>query len=182
MDIDQAATVLFGQPADSPGAPTPGAEPSPSPDDALARKLYDAPTGPDYFGDATRAIVTDLRERELMPDQDAQAQAATWSPVFAELGLSSVEASNVVDAAIAAARNAGDDGELAASWAADAANIVRQDYGPEGAGQALADARALVARYPKIARMLEETGLGNHPAIVRIACAKARALRLRGEL
>lgn len=50
--------------------------------------------------------------------------------------------------------------ETMSAWASDAVQSLKTDYGLEGAGQALSDARAYIASVPGAADMLDATGLG----------------------
>jgi hypothetical protein len=58
---------------------------------------------------------------------------------------------------------------------------LRDRFGSD-AEQAAADARRLVARDPRFAEWIEETGLGNHPDVVLMIAERARSERGRGRL
>lgn len=63
-----------------------------------------------------------------------------------------------------------------AGWA----DKVRAEYGP-AFDQTLADARSVVKRYgdAELAAALNETGLGDHPAVVRFVAKVAAAMKGR---
>ncbi|MBI5900845.1 MAG: hypothetical protein HZB40_16690 [Rhodocyclales bacterium] len=64
---------------------------------------------------------------------------------------------------------------------ATAAKRLVEVFGKDAA-QALADARALVARDPRVGPMLERSGLGNHPDVIVHFAQQARRERVRGRL
>ena len=64
---------------------------------------------------------------------------------------------------------------------AEASKQLARVFGKD-ADQALADARKLVMRDKRVARFLEDTGLGDHPAIVLKIAKQARSLRQKGKL
>lgn len=68
------------------------------------------------------------------------------------------------------------------AWRKEAVLSLEQTYGKEDAAKALQDARALVQRDPRIARLLNDSGLGSHPKIVLLLVEKARAAKIAGRL
>jgi hypothetical protein len=57
---------------------------------------------------------------------------------------------------------------------------LNADYG-NGAAQALKTAQQYVARHPKLAAVLEQTGLGSDPRVVRVVARRAMSLRAHGK-
>jgi hypothetical protein len=180
-----AAEVFFGAttpttpataPAPAPAAPAaPAATPAPPKGDeqTAAEVLFD---GANDHGDAERAIQNTLIETDLTTPEEAAAVAQEWRPVFQTLQLNSSESTAMANLGAAVYRNPPSP-ETLAGWANEAKAALLQDFGPGGVGQALADAKAWVARDPKLVQYLNETGLGSHPSVVRLAAAKARAAK-----
>jgi hypothetical protein len=67
-------------------------------------------------------------------------------------------------------------------WATNAHQQLVQLHGEGGTKEALALAQQLAKRDPRVASMLEATGLGNHPEIVRLFVSRAQEERARGRL
>lgn len=62
-----------------------------------------------------------------------------------------------------------------------AARSLQAAFGDDTA-RAVADARELVMRDPRLAAMLDRTGLGDHPKLILAAAHAARRLRASGKL
>jgi hypothetical protein len=176
-----AAEVFFGAttptspaaaPAPAPAA-APAAAPAPGSEKSAGAVLFD---GANDHGDAERAIQNTLIETDLTTPEEAAAVAQEWRPVFQTLQLNSSESTAMANLGAAVYRNPPSP-ETLAGWANEAKAALLQDFGPGGVGQALADAKAWVARDPKLVQYLNETGLGSHPSVVRLAAAKARAAK-----
>lgn len=153
----------------------------PSSDAELAERMFD--TDPELlFGDAMRDIESAMLE-ELGDPAEAAATASQWAGAFSELGLTHQEAVNVTEIGIGAITNPPAP-EIVASWTEQAKDALVQDFGPRGAHQALVDAQAFVTRFgsPELRDVLNATGLGNHPQVVRVIAQKARQARLEGRL
>jgi hypothetical protein len=73
------------------------------------------------------------------------------------------------------------DERTAHRWREQSTKWIKDMYGHD-AGRVLADARALVQRDPRLARMLRETGMSEHPAYVKQLCQAGRRARGAGRL
>jgi len=74
------------------------------------------------------------------------------------------------------------DGKTAAEWRGQAQTELERVYGSKDEAAKAADlARALVQRDPRLAAMLDRSGLGSHPQIVVLLAERARALRQAGD-
>jgi hypothetical protein len=156
-------------------------EHEPLSDEEHAQRMFD--TEPTLaYGDAVRSIETAMLE-QLGSPEEASATAAEWAGAFSEMGLSHQEATLVTEIGISAISTPPSP-EIVTQWTEAAKDALVQDYGPRGAHQALADAQRYLARFgtPELRDVLDMTGLGNHPAIVRVIAQKARQARLEGRL
>lgn len=161
----------------------PDKAPAPQPDrvitdDQAAAALYDN-------GAMTRQAQSLIEragvEQGGMQPAEAREVAQEWGTTFAKFQINGSEAETLTQAAVAATFNPPDAVTLD-NWAQQAELDLKSEYGPDGWRRALEDARVLVAADPKLGEFLERTGLGNHPAVVRVAVAKARALRAAGRI
>lgn len=175
-DADRAER-MFGKPAAKPPA---GETPS---DAEVADKLFGGGDPLLRHGDAGRAIERSAMEDHLSDPDEAKDVAAAWAYEFDRFDLSSTESAQLADLGAAVFANPATP-ELVLQWAEEAKTALAQDFGPHGAAQALADARLLIEKFgtPELRDVLDSTGLGSRPEIVRLAAAKARALRLAGKL
>lgn len=108
----------------------------------------------------------------------AEAEHKTWAGVFADLGLSSQEATDMVTVGLMDEPTA----EVLQGWPAQAEAALKEQYGDADWQQALADARLLVGRDPRLKDFLNRTQLGNHPRVVKLAAERARTLIASGKL
>lgn len=154
----------------------------PSSDAELAEKMFGDADPELQFGDAMRSIETAMLQ-ELGDPADAAATASQWAGHYAELGLTHQEAVSVTEIGISAITNPPTP-EMVSSWTEQAKDVLTQDFGPRGAHQALQDAQRYLGRYgsPELRDVLNMTGLGNHPQVVRVIAQKARQARLEGRL
>lgn len=136
-----------------------------------------------YHGDAMRSIESAAMEQFTSSPDEAKEASAYWGAHFQSFELTGTESAAVADIGVQAFTTPASPA-LVESWTEQARAVLVQDYGPTGAAQALADARTFVNAYatPELRDTLMATGLGNHPQLVRIAAAKARALRMAGKL
>jgi hypothetical protein len=107
------------------------------------------------------------------------ANAETGQVLVNDLALPPVEAKealNVLREARANPPSAAQLGEMSR----DAYKRVQEKYG-KSANQVLNDAKRLIARDPRVVRVLNETGMGNHPSIVLKACEAALRLKAAGK-
>lgn len=131
--------------------------------------------------ESPKLAIKNAAEREyLVNAEDAAKVAQSWEPTLRAFDLNATEAETLTHLGIAMSVNAPDP-ETTEAWVGDAKGALRQEYGVK-AGEALQAAQRMIARDPSTARWLERTGLGNHPKFVRIAAAKAMALKARGKL
>ncbi len=199
FDLERTASTLYGTPAAKPAAKPAddGAIMAPadvlfgSPD-ATPAKSDDAPVTDEdraaalfssspIHGDAERAIErAALEDGSATPDAAREA-AQSWRGTFDRHGLNSTESAQLADLAIAAHRQPADE-QTRARWAEDAKAALLQDFGPENIALALADAKKIIAKDPKLAAYLDQSGLGSHPTVVRLVAQKARAMRKAGRL
>ncbi|WP_281915555.1 hypothetical protein [Caldimonas thermodepolymerans] len=133
------------------------------------------------YRDATQAIVNSAMEDHLQDRETAGQIAREWGKVFVRHDLNATEAKELADIGASALRTPPTP-ELEATWAETAITQLKAEYGVEGAGQALRDARAYIASVQGAAELLDELGLGSHPKVVAMAAARGRALRLAGKL
>lgn len=142
-------------------------------DDKAAQTMFGTS---DIHGDAERAISRNAMENELHTPQQATQRAEAWRGEFQALGLSSTESAQLADLK----GHPTDDQRKA--WQEDSRKALVQDFGPEGAGQALADTQRYLAQRPQLREYLRKTGLGDHPSWVRTVADKARQARASGKL
>ena len=157
-------------------------EQAPLSDEEHAERMF-GDTDPELqFGDAMRDIEAAVLQ-ELGDPADAAATASQWASEFQTLGLTHAESVTLTEVGIAAVTSAPSP-ETVLTWQEDARTALLQDFGPRGAHQALQDAQRYLGRFgtPELRDVLDMTGLGNHPAIVRTIAAKARQARLEGRL
>lgn len=210
FDPERAAQLMFGgAPSKAPAVST--AQP-PTSDELLAEKLYgntdkpaprpvrrddrpmtsltDAEQAERLFGgtdptlthtDATRALINSSLEDHLHDPETAGEIAAEWAEVFAEHQLNATESKELADIGAQVLRSPPTP-ELLAQWEGSAIQTLQQEFGVQGAGQALQDARTYVASVPGAADMLDRLGIGSHPKVTALAAARGRAARLAGKL
>jgi hypothetical protein len=123
----------------------------------------------DALGDAADAT----------PEMRAAA-ASEFKQIFADHGLSAQEAGNLVSIVRQVAKEPPSE-EQQAKWIEQAERRLKEIYG-SGMQQAVADARTLVARDPRVAKILEHTRLGNNPEVIELMARVARSERLKGRL
>lgn len=142
-------------------------------DDEMAARMFgDSP----IHGDAERTIARGVMENELGTPDQADARAEAWSGVFKGIGLSSTESGRLADL------KGQPTDEQRAAWQEDSRKALVQDFGPQGAGEALADAKKYLAKHPDLSEYLRKTGLGDHPMWIRTLADKARQARTAGKL
>lgn len=146
-----------------------------------AQRIYWASDPALMHRDAVQAIFTAGMEQNLLDPEEAREIATEWAATFALHNLNATESKDVADLGASVMANPPSE-ETMSAWASDAVQSLKTDYGLEGAGQALSDARAYIASVPGAADMLDATGLGNHPKVVALAAARGRALRLGGRV
>lgn len=73
------------------------------------------------------------------------------------------------------------DSDTSKAWAKDAHAQLQEQYGDEASAM-LDLARKFIARDPRTVALLEQTGLGDHPEMVRLAVEAARRARARGQI
>ena len=196
VDIQAAAQSLYGpasavapvpstalseaQAAGKPATPVQG-----GPSDAFssAEKLFDAADAEPIlstYAPVARDIESAATERLGLTPDEASASASEWGQTFHRYGVSSTEAAHLVEIGVAALVNGVDDAK-ATSWRSESTAALTSAFGAN-AGQALADAKALVAKDPTLAAWLEQTGLGDHPKVVAAVAQRARQMRNSGRL
>lgn len=158
----------------------------------IAQRIYAQPEAPkpsDEIGDelkqerndpARRMFSPQVTYRDAVTTPENPELAVELREVFADVQLSEPEARTVMDLGRRTVENPPTDEQVAA-WRTESNDVLRREFGGD-AGAALADAQQLVARDQFLGRLLEATGLGNHPDVIRTLCTKARSLRLAGRL
>jgi hypothetical protein len=148
-----------------------------------ADKMFNSGNPGLYHGDAMRGIEQAAMERMLASPEEASEASSYWGSVFQEAGLTGTESAQIADIGISAFTQPATP-ELRTSWVEQSQQALVQDYGPQGARAALDDARRFVDVYGtrELRDVLDSTGLGDHPAIIRIIAQKARAARNAGKL
>lgn len=183
FDFDRAATALFGNasPAQR-AAPAPDARPVEAlTDDELAQRLYGSTDPTLTHADATLAIVNAGMQDHLHDPDTAKAIAKEYATVFAAHNLNATESAQLADIGASVLRDP-PTAEVVTQWRETAISNLQAEYGLQGAGQALQDARAYVQSQPGLADLIDAYGLGAHPRLVALAAARGRALRMSGKL
>ncbi|HVW53022.1 MAG TPA: hypothetical protein VHC91_21920 [Trinickia sp.] len=121
---------------------------------------------------------------DLSPEQRAALAPVVvreLHAIYTDAGLTQQEA-DLVERVIVDVRTAkiNEDPATDAANAQEAARQLVERYGNE-AEAALADARAFIARDPRIAKMMDMSRAGNDPRMVMLAVEAARRARARGE-
>lgn len=177
-------TFLTPQDAGSPAPTTAAAAPGvsvPSNIEALrastpptrAEKLYDAaPPAP-------LAQFVEANSDPTAPRASVQAVALEITAMAKDCGLDDGELAAMMNRAPAAQKLAPDEAQRAQRKAMD---LLRAEHGPEGADKALAEAKRLIARDPRMANFMQRSGLGNDPETVALFARKARTQRGMGRL
>ncbi|MCF8203649.1 MAG: hypothetical protein K9J82_01135 [Methylotenera sp.] len=193
---EMGAALYGGEP---PPAHVPPTEPVGRTGEQIASAMYDKPElPPEELPPEVKALREAEPARQIYSDttqykaagidkaladlgiegQAAEAEHRTWAGVFADLDLNAQDAAHVVGLATMDEPSA----ETMQVWPDEAKTALQDEYGPDGWEQALADARRLVGRDPRLKDFLNRTGLGNHPDVVRIAARQARAAIASGKL
>lgn len=189
--IADLAAALYGEPAAPPAAAPAGA----TPDAELAARMYPTQQVPDEVlpdgvrevrdADPARALYDDAKTyryaldaafQDIESSPEAAAERKAWAGVLADVGVSSSEAEGLASLA----QQAYPSEATAAGWVSTAMADLEREFGDAQA--ALADARLLVQRDPRLQRVLNQTGLGDHPHIVLKAAQAARRLIAAGKL
>lgn len=146
-----------------------------------AQRLFSQTDPTLTHADATQAIINSSMRDHLNDPQTAGEIAAEWAATFSQYQLNSTESAELADIGANVMRNPPTP-EMFTSWTETAISNLQSEYGVQGAGLALADARAYVASQPGLPDLLDALGLGAHPKLVAIAAARGRALRMAGKL
>lgn len=182
---DVLAERMFGN-SSKPVATTPSAQRDDRPMAELteaeqADRLYGATDPVVAHSAAVIAITNAGMEQHLHDPETAREIAGEWAEVFSTAHLNSTESLQLAELGASVIANP-PTAEVMSSWTETAIQNLQRDYGVQGAGQALQDARAYIAQIPNATDLLNSLGLGSHPRIVALAAARGRALRLAGKL
>ncbi|HEV6968102.1 hypothetical protein [Roseateles sp.] len=198
---EAAAQSLYGSPSQEPvsssasaanPAPSESAAPAPANAAEQGAALFGAeqsdPTrGAEGLHGALSAYAPTARDIESaatqrlgLTDEEAKASATEWAGTFHKYGVKSDDAAHLAEIGIAALANGVDDAK-AHAWRNESRAVLTSEFGAT-AGQALEDAKRLVASDPTLAAWLDQTGLGNHPKVVATIARRARHLRNAGRL
>ena len=163
--------------------------------DAAAERMYPtpAPLKAEALTPAVAALRTEPARRMYDPiktyqsagvaslfagETNARDQVSALSNVFADHDATPDEASSIVSL-IRGIRAEPPTDVVVDAWGRDAMAQVNNRYG-DRAQALLADARRLVARDPRVAKYLNDSGLGNHPRVISMVIEKAASLRNAG--
>jgi hypothetical protein len=200
--MDELGAAIYGEPktpAPSPPPADPPKQSGPMTMDQLAERLYPAPKPPEPEQDLPAAVqaLRNAPERKLydptatyaeaplvealeaygIPAEQAPAETRAWANVFADAGLTSAEAREVVTLAAADITP-----EAAANWRSESEAELAKDLGANWReSQAWRDAQALVARDPRVKAFLDG-GLGDSVRVIRTVIRAARDQRAAGRL
>ncbi|MBX9629563.1 MAG: hypothetical protein K2X67_03495 [Burkholderiales bacterium] len=130
--------------------------------------------GGSEFGDELfEATLTDTS----VPTETRRAVADEFARMSGDLSMTSnevAEVASVLNAPIA-------DERTQSRWGRQAEEMLKVQYG-DSWEQRLADAKKLLHRDPRVARIVEQRQIGNHPKLVLMLCDLARRERLKGRL
>lgn len=118
---------------------------------------------------------------DVADDEQTRMVKAESRNVLADLSMSDGEAREVVQLFNTELANGLPSDETAAAWQAEALESVVRQYGKDAPAR-IAAARALVARDPRVQRLLDDTKLGSNPRVVHMLIDKAQSERLQGRL
>lgn len=150
-------------------------------EDEQARRIYGATDPAIAHSTAVIAITNAAVQDYLIDPDEAQAIAGEWAEVFSQHNLNSTESLQLAELGASVMANPPTP-EVMSHWTETAIQNLQRDYGVQGAGQALQDARAYISQIRNATDLLDSLGLGSHPRIVALAAARGRALRLAGRL
>lgn len=150
-------------------------------EEELAQRLYGNTDPTLTHRDAVQAIVNASMQDHLHDPETAGEIAGDWAETFARHQLNATESKELADIGASVMRNPPSEATVLA-WRETAIANLQTEYGVEGAGQALQDARAYVSSQPGLADLIDAYGLGAHPKLVALAAARGRALRMAGKL
>lgn len=148
-------------------------------DEELAQRLYGQTDPLTTFANASRNIQNAAMEDHLAAPEDAKAIASEWATEFAAYQLSDNDSVGLVDLGRSVLNNPPSD-ETLAGWRQDAMTLLKTEYTPAGANQALQAAREYVASQPGLAEKIDAWGVGDHPLVVKICAERGRALHSKG--
>lgn len=146
-----------------------------------AQRLYGSTDPTLTHADATVAIRNAAMQDHLHDPDTAGEIAAGWAATFSQHQLNATESKDLADIGASVMRTPPTP-ELVTQWTETAIANLQAEYGVQGAGQALDDARRYVASHPGLPDLIDALGLGAHPKLVALAAARGRALRLAGKL
>jgi hypothetical protein len=187
LDTSDDSAQAEPQPAPAAAAPAPAARQSTTQDDGLtppaavaqARKANQTIEDRMFAGTPINLGADDLFDDGASQAHIDAANAETGRVLVNDFALPATDAKetlNVLREARANPPTAAQLGEMSR----DAYKRVQEKYG-KSANQVLNDAKRLIARDPRVVRVLNETGMGNHPAIVMKACESALRLKAAGK-
>lgn len=195
----QAGTAPAPTAAEALGfTPAPAAQ-SGEPRSHMAQQIQDALHPREHVEENLPEALRELRndpERRMIPADKIYASAEmhrlfegsptaatdtrAWQEIAADFGLPPERAREFVGLVEDARKRAPDDATVE-RWSSEAMQHVRLTYGHR-ADDMLADAKRLVARDPRVSKLLNESGLGSHPRVVRLFVERAASLKALGRL
>lgn len=107
-------------------------------------------------------------------EQERTAHTLSLSHAFNDAKLSAGEAS-IVASNIAQYSKAAPDEETVRGWEIESRRALREQYGTAEGDRRLALAAEFVANRPELRELLNQTGVGSHPKVVRMIAEKAGA-------
>lgn len=142
--------------------------------EARAREPANALFGETALGD--EIVEATLNDVNYAPEV-RRAYADEYKRLASDNGMTAneaLEAASIINAPIA-------DERTQSRWGRQTEESLKMQYGDEWQSR-LADAKRLVNRDPRVAKIIESRGLGNNPKIVSLLCDLARRERLKGRL
>lgn len=179
--LQDAAQANPSAEAEKAASEPPGGSTSSDMPDAI-RELRDDPLRRMFSPQGTYAGVQleAAMDRVTVDPEIKAAAAAEYREIFADMGASPQDAQEIVDAASRFGAEPMTP-ERDASNANEAIGALNRAFGKD-ATNALKDAQLMVNRDPRLARVLDQSRLGNDPATVVKLATLARSARMRGEL
>jgi len=182
-DFAEAAASLYpsmqlaAAPSPAPAAAPAAQATAPTPDAAVADRLYGNPAI--KYDMALRALENGGLER-LQTPTDAKAQAQAWGPMFSKFAIEPQEAEAVASVIVGMQAKAPTD-ETRLAWRETSREALRKEYGDD-AGVVLGRLQTMVKADPKLRDALNSTGLGDHRDVVMTLAASAQRMFKAGKL
>ena len=173
---DAIAAALYPEPKPAARDAAPTAEIASLRASEPARAMY-ADAG--QMGDAPRAMA--LAVNPSASTADIEVMSASWASVATDLGMTRDDLSQLASFAAANKAKPPTTDELR-QHALTSVKELRQQYGDAAFDEALAGAKALAQRDPRLCEFLDKSGLASNPWVVARMAELARTARNRATL